>query len=793
MARDSEGEGHQGSREGWVSPDETWATQPGLRQGSILGHRVLRTEDPRFLLGVAQYTEDVPADGALHAVFVRSSIAHARITSIDTAEAAGMPGVVGIFTGADLQLPRMKAEGDAPEVMGRPVLATDTVRFVGESIAVVVAETRAQAVDAADAVVVDYDSLPAVVDAMAAIEDGAPLLFPEHGSNRLVVEEYDQVDGALEGADVVVEARFRNQRLAPAPMEPNAALVVPDADTGGVTAWIPCQAPHWVRKDLARVLGLEREQVRVIAPSVGGGFGAKVGTYPEHMVTAVVAVRLGRAVRFVETRSENMVAMTHGRDQIQDIQVGATTEGVITGIRIRVVADAGAYPFGGVFLPSLTRQMSCGVYRVPKVDFQYVCAMTNKTPIDAYRGAGRPEAAAMLERAMDLLAAEVGVDPAEVRRRNFIPPDAFPIKTFTGAHYDVGDYERPLRMALEMAGYEELRREQQARRERGDLKQLGIGISTYVEVTGFGSEYGAVDVHPDGTATIKIGISPHGQGHETAIAQLVEGLLGIPMDRVTVIHSDTGTIPRGNGTMGSRSLQVGGSAVWGAGRVVLEKARRVAAHLLEADAEDVVHLDDGRFGISGAPDRSLGWPEIAAAAHDGVRLPDGVEEGLDAEGDFDAGGTTYPFGSHVAVAEVDTQTGDARLVRMIAVDDCGRILNPVLVDGQVHGGVAQGAAQALYEGVEYDDEGNPLTGSFMSYAFPSAAELPSFEIAHTETPTHMNPIGAKGIGESGTIGSTPAVQNAVIDAVSHLGVRHIDMPLSPERVWRAIREAKAAG
>jgi carbon-monoxide dehydrogenase large subunit len=396
----------------------------------------------------------------------------------------------------------------------------------------------------------------------------------------------------------------------------------------------------------------------------------------------------------------------------------------------------------------------------------------------------------MIERAMDLLAVELQMDPAELRRKNFIPPQDFPLETVTGGKYDVGEYERAMDEALRLADYETLRREQRERRQRGDRVQLGIGLSTYVEVTGFGSEFGAVEVHEDATATVRTGISPHGQGHETALAQLVEGVLGIPMANVTVLHSDTSKVPKGDGTMGSRSLQVGGSAVWTASRTVLDKAKRIAGHLLEASPDDVELSDDGRFQVVGAPDTAIGWPAVAKAAADGVRLPDGLEMDLAAEGDFDAGGTTFPFGAHVAVAEVDTETGDVRLVRLVAIDDCGRILNPMLVEGQVHGGLAQGSAQALYEGVEYDPDGNPLSGSLLTYGFPSAAELPSFETAHTETPTHMNPLGAKGIGESGTIGSTPAVQNAAVDAVAHLGVKHIDMPLTPERVWRAIRDAR---
>jgi carbon-monoxide dehydrogenase large subunit len=759
-----------------------------LPGGSILGHPVRRVEDPRFLTGTARYTEDLPATGALHAAFVRAAMAHARITGIDTADAASMPGVAGVFTAADLDLDDIPPDGDAPEVFARPVLARDAVRFIGEAIAVVVAETRAQAVDAAEAVLVDYDPLPVVVDPIAAMEDAAPVLFPEHGSNLALEHEFPRDAEALEGADVLVTGRFVNNRVAPVPMEPNGILAVPDVGTGGLTAWVPCQAPFWVRRDLAKKLGLEDDAVHVIAPAVGGGFGAKVGTYPEQFVCAAVAMRLQRPVRYVETRSENMVSMTHGRAQVQEVQVAARSDGTITGLKLRVIADLGAYPQGGTFLPSLTRMMSSGVYAIPHIDVEALCVVTNTTPIDAYRGAGRPEAAAMIERAVDLVADELGLDRVEVRRRNLIPPFDRGHKTVAGARYDVGDYERALDAAVEAAGLETLRAEQEERRERGDRIQMGIGVSIYVEVTGFGSEFGSVEVHPDGTATARTGTSPHGQGHETAFAQIVSGVLGIEMDKVTVVHSDTKLVPRGEGTMGSRSLQVGGSAVHQSSTEVREKARRVAAHLLEASPDDVSLSEDGRFEIAGAPERSVGWPEVAVAAADPSALPDGIEPGLSAEIDFDAGGMSYPFGAHVAVVDVDTETGEVRLRRLVAVDDCGRILNPMLVDGQVHGGLTQGSAQALFEGVEYDDQGTPLTGSLMSYEMPSAAELISWETSHTETPTYLNPLGAKGIGESGTIGSTPAVQSAVVDALRPFGVRHVDMPFTPERVWRAIHD-----
>jgi carbon-monoxide dehydrogenase large subunit len=746
--------------------------------GSILGRAVRRTEDPRLLTGAATFVEDLAEEGALNAVFVRSILAHARIEGVDQSEAASMPGVVGVYAAADLGLDPMVVSTSVREAFSRrPPLAEGVVRFVGEPIAVVLAESREQAIDAAEAVMVTYDALPAVADPVRALEAEAPLLFPEAGSNLAREKRSGARSRALDGADVVVVGRFVNQRLAPGPMEPNGMLAVPQGD--GLTLWVPCQAPFWIRKDIAAALGLKEEQVRVIAPAVGGGFGAKADTYPEQLVLAALALRLGRPVRYTETRSENMVAMTHGRAQVQDVELGAKRDGRITGLRVRVVADMGAYPMAP-YLPTLTREMACGPYMIPRVAFTSTCVVTNTTPIAAYRGAGRPEAAALLERAMDLLARELGMDPIELRRRNLIPKDEFPHKTVTGSTYDVGDYEAALDLALELAGYEDLRKEQAERRTSGGARQIGIGVGTYVEITGWGSEFGSVEVHQDGTATAITGTSPHGQGHETAFAQVVAGTLGIPFESVKVLHSDTTIVARGDGTMGSRSLQVGGSAIRRASESVLEKARKVAARLLEASEADIEAFEGAGLGIAGAPDTAVGWTKLAEES-------EGV---LAAEADFDMEeGNTFPFGTHVAVVEVDTETGKTALLRHIAVDDCGRILNPMLVDGQVHGGVAQGAAQALFEEVLYDAEGTPLTANLMAYAMPSAADLPSFETAHTETPTPLNPLGAKGIGESGTVGSTPAIQNAVIDAIAHLGIRHIDMPLTPERVWRAIRES----
>jgi carbon-monoxide dehydrogenase large subunit len=755
---------------------------------SILGSVVHRTEDPRFLAGRGRYVENIPIDGALRAVFVRSIMAHARLGSVDATVARSMPGVIAVLTSADVDVPPQPPSGNVSGPFHRPILPFDAVRFVGEPIACVLAETLAEAIDAAETVDVEYQPLDAVTDARLAAEDGAPLLFPEAGTNVARSSDTRWNDDVLAGADVVVRATTVNQRIAPVPMEPNAIAVEP-GDDGGLTVWVSTQIPFDVRNDLADALGMDRAEVRVIAPDVGGGFGAKLHVYPEHFVCALAAMRLGRPVRWFETRTESMLSLNHGRAQHQRIELGAKRDGTIVGMRVEITADMGAYPIGA-YLPPTTRMMLAGVYRIPRIATRSRSVVTNTTPIAAYRGAGRPEATTLIERGMDLLALELGLDAAEVRRRNLIPADAFPYETAVGATYDVGDYERALDEVLRLSGYAALRAEQAERRRRRDRVQLGIGVCTYVEITAWaGSEFGSVEVNPDGTVTVMTGTSPHGQGHETAFAQIASGILGVPFDSVRVVHSDTGVVPRGEGTYGSRSLQLGGTAVWDASQTVLDKAKRIAAHMLEVSEADLV-ADGGRIAVAGAPDTGVSWEELAVvAASDGSRLPEGIEPGLSAAGRFRQKESTFPFGAHVAVVEVDVETGRATLVRHVSVDDAGRILNPMLARGQVHGGLAQGISQALFEGFEYDEYGNPLTSTLATYLMPSAAELPSFETAHTETPTPLNPLGAKGIGESATIGSTAAVQSAVIDAVSHLGVRHIDMPLSPERVWRAIRKA----
>jgi carbon-monoxide dehydrogenase large subunit len=760
---------------------------------SIFGSAVRRFEDPRFLRGEARFTDDIPIEGALRACFVRSMMPHARVNGLDASAALEQPGVVGIFAGDDLGLPPLPPAGSvsAPETFVYPVLAEGVVRFVGQPIAVVVAETSAQASDAAELVVVDYEPLGSVVGPVSALADGAPLLWPEHGSNEAESYDTDWDVDVLEDADVVVRATFVNQRIAPAPMETNAVAAIPDGD-GGLTMYVSTQIPFDVRNDVADALGLERGRLRVIAPDVGGGFGAKLTVYPEQFVLAALAMRLGRPVRWIEPRSESMVSLTHGRAHIQRVEIGAKRDGEIVGLRAEIWADMGAYPLAA-YLLSTTQRMLNGPYTIPRIAFRGHIVVTNTTPVAPCRGAGRPEATALVERAVDMVAAELGMDPVEARRRNLIPPDAFPYAAAAGSTYDTGEYERALDEALRIAGYEELRIEQAERRARGDRLALGIGLSTYVEITAFGGrEFGSVEVAPDGLVTVLTGASPHGQGHETAFAQIASGLLGVPFETVRVIHSDTGIVPKGDGTYASRSLQLAGSAVWETSLEVLEKARRLAAYALEVAGPDIVRGADGRFGAAGAPELGLALAELAAIAGDPARLPEGMEPGLSAQTVFRERDSTFPFGAHVAVVEVDLQTGEVRLTRHIAVDDCGRILNPILVRGQVHGGLAQGIGQALYEEVAYDEGGTPLTANLSTYLMPAATELPSFETAQTETPTPHNPLGAKGIGESATVGSTPAVQNAVVDALAHLGVRHVDLPLFPERVWRAIREASAS-
>jgi aerobic carbon-monoxide dehydrogenase large subunit len=750
---------------------------------SILGNRVLRKEDPKFLTTGGEYLDDLDLPGVVYLTYLRSTMAHARIAAIDTAEAKKAPGVVAIFTAADVDLaPAPPTVGMLNQQMLRPFLADGVVRYVGEPVAAIVTEEKYQGPDAAELIFIDYDPLPAVVT-MEAASAGDTLLFPDVGTNVAFELNFGRDEGLFEGCDVVVTERLHNQRIAPCPLEVRATAARQDGDR--LTVWTSTQTPHGARDGIAGVLGMAPEAVHLIAPDVGGGFGAKIGTYPEDILIAYFATKLGRPVKWVETRSESMVSLGHGRAQIQDIEIGGSRDGTIQAYRISVTQDAGAYPMIGALLPFLTRMMAPGVYNIPKVEFFSRSFVSNTTPKVAYRGAGRPEATAAIERAIDIFANEIGMDPADVRRKNLLAKDGFPHTTVVGTTYDSGDYQRALDLVLDASDYKKLRADQKKRRDAGDRKQLGIGMSVYVEVTngaGATGEYGGVEVHPDGKAVVRTGSSPHGQGHVTAWAMLASEQLGIPIEDIEVLHGDTDLVRSGEGTMGSRSLQSAGLAVHQAAEAVVDKARQLAAELLEANPDDVV-LDklDGKFHVAGTPAASKSWGELAGTT--------GEDRGIYVDLNSAPPSATFPFGAHVAVVEIDTETGQVVLQRLVAVDDAGRIVNPLLAEGQRHGGLAQGAAQALLEEVRYDDDGNPVTSNLADYAFPSAAELPSFELVAMETPTPVNALGVKGIGESGTIGSTPAVQNAVVDGLSHLGIRHVDMPASPERVWRAINSA----
>ena len=765
--------------------------------GSILGNAVLRLEDPTLLTGDGKYVDDLRETGMLYVATVRSPVAHGEIQSVDLGEAASMPGVVAVYhAGNDLGLPSFQGFPMMPDTLNRPIFAKDKVRFVGDIIAAVVAESQAQANDAAQEIFADIEPLPVIIDPRDGLLPDAPLLFPDTGSNVCFASHFPPEGGGddpCEGAAAIAEVEMVSQRLAGVPMENNGVVCVPE-DGGGLTMWISHQAPHTVHAGYAPMLGLEPEQLRLVCPWVGGGFGPKAAPYVEHLIAAKAAMELGKPVKWAEARSENMVSMAHGRDFVMKARLGVNDDGKIVGFDGEVVAAAGAYPLIGAILPMLTQMMSVGVYEIPKVRFDAKTVLTNNTPIGAYRGAGRPEATQLIERVMDVAADKIGMDPAEIRRVNFMQPDSFPRTTIMGANYDSGEYEKTLDAVLEAANYQDLLRQQAERRASGDTKQLGIGVSAYVEVTapvGLHVEFGACEINDDGSATVFAGTSVHGQGHATAFAMLASDVLGIPMDKITLVNSDTARVPRGSGTLGSRSLQTAGSAIHVASNGVLERAKQIAAHMLEASADDI-EVGDGGLQVAGVPANIVSWADLAAASKDASKLPEGLEPGpLRHELDFDGQDSTFPFGAHVSVVEVDTDTGQVKMLRHFAVDDCGRILNPMLVRGQQHGGIAQGAAQALYEQVMYDSDGNPITSNVMDYAIPSAAELCSFDTSNTQTDSPRNPLGAKGIGESGTIGSTPAIQNAVVDAVSHLGVTHIDMPCTAERVWQAIQAAKA--
>ena len=775
--------------------------------GRIVGAPVERKEDKKLLQGQAQWVDNMSLPGMVFLGVVRSPYAHARITSVDVRPAHAHAGVVAAWSGEDLadewqaSLPCAwlpTEDTNAPE--HKPV-AVGEVRFAGDAVAVVAATSRGAAADAAELVEVEYEPLPAVVDAEAALADGAPLVHDELGTNRCYTWtlEAGEVDRLFGEAAVTVKGRYRQNRLIPNAIEPRAVLVSPIPATGEFTLWSTTQVPHIARVTLSGVTGIPETKLRVIAPDVGGGFGSKLNVYAEEALALAVARRLGRAVKWTEARSEGYLSTIHGRDVIQEIELAATAEGRITAVRTKLVASMGAYlQLVTPGIPLLGAWLYGGAYAVEGYSFECTGVFTNTVPTDAYRGAGRPEATYAIERTVDALARELGKDPAELRRLNFIRE--FPATIASGLTIDSGDYDAALDVALEKSGYEEIRAEQRRRREAGDPKRLGIGLSTYVEMCGLapsailgairyaagGWEAATIRCQPTGTVQVLTGSTPHGQSHDTTWSQIVADRLGYEVDEVEVLHGDTSVVPLGMDTYGSRSLAVGGVALYYAADKIVEKATRIAAHLLEVDPSQIEY-ERGTFQ---GPDSSLTLKEIAFAAWTAHNLPDGLEPGLEATYVYDPPNFSWPAGAHVAIVEVDTETGAVELLRYIAVDDVGVVVNPTIVDGQVHGGVAQGVAQALYEEAVYDEDGNLLTGNMVTYLVPSAAEFPRWELFRTETPSPTNPLGVKGVGETGTIASPAAVMNAVVDALAEDGITDIEMPATPERVWRALEEVR---
>jgi carbon-monoxide dehydrogenase large subunit len=774
---------------------------------SYAGAAVRRKEDPRLITGASTYVDDVKLPNLVEAAFVRSPYAHARINGIDATDALAMPGVIAVYTAADLKkiMPsawpdttgetgksseEVAAEDDAPIPVPHVYpLATDKVRYVGDPVAVVIAETRALAEDAAAMVTIDAEMLEPAIDPYEAMEDGAPQLYDNVKNNISVVEQtqHGDVETALNNAKIRVKARIRSPRCAPMAMEGRGIVAQPDAVLGGLTFWTSTQAPHWNRNDIAKALGLSQSQVRAIAPEVGGAFGSKIGAYPEEFVIAAAAMLLQRPVKWIESRSENFLVTNHGRNQWSEFEAGADENGKITALKAHVILDSGAYP-KALDLAWATWVMATGAYDIPNLDYVVTGVYTNTMANGAYRGAGRPEAAYYIERVVDLIADEGGLDPAEVRRVNFLRPDQFPHTTLTGEVYDTGEYEKPLDKALEVADYKGLRKEQAEALMQG--RHLGIGLSSYVEICGFGPyESSTVRIEPSGDVSIFTGISPHGQGQETTFAQMAQQYIGADFDRIVVHHGDTGNTPQGNGTMGSRGLPVGGAALVRSLNKIKEKAAQIAAHMLEAAVDDI-EMVDGKYQVKGVPDRGVSLGDIAGKAYSGD-LPDEIEAGLETTDFFKPADETFPFGTHVSVVEVFPETGEIKLLRHVCVDDCGNIITPFLVTGQVHGGLAQGIGQVILEELHYDDSGELITGTLNDYAVPRAHHFPMFESHHTTTTTPLNPMGAKGIGEAATIGATPAAANAVIDALSHWGIHHLDTPFTPEKIWRAINEASA--
>jgi aerobic carbon-monoxide dehydrogenase large subunit len=776
-----------------------------------VGKARLRKEDDRLITGRTRWTDNITLPGMLHLAVKRSPMAHARITGIDVSEARTMPGVIAVYTATDLDAEGaygmpcawpITADMKSPR---RPVLAADKVNFAGEGVAVVVARTAAEAYDALEGIDVDYSALPVVLDMEAALTDGYALVHEELGTNQNAVWVFDSGEAgtggsvveAIRDAEVTVKRRFRQQRLVPAFMEPRSVVVDPTA--AQLTMWSATQIPHILKTMTAVTLGVPEHKLRVIAPDVGGGFGGKIGVLPEEMMAVLVAQKMGRPVKWTETRSECMITAHHGRDQIQDITITAKRDGTVTGLKVDLIADMGAYlGLVGPGVPILGAFMFNAIYKFPAYRFACTNVFTNKTLTDAYRGAGRPEATFAVERIMDELAAELGVDPMALREQNWIKHEEFPFTTVCGLTYDSGNYEAATEKAMALFDYDGLRREQAARRESGDTVQLGIGISTFTEMCGLapsrvlgslsygagGWEHAAIRMLPTGKVEVLTGSSAHGQGHETAWSQIVADQLGVPFEDIEVLHGDTQSAVRGMDTYGSRSLTVGGTALVMAAERVVAKAKPVAAHMLEC-SEDDLEFVGGKFAVRGT-DKAVTIQEIAFTvflAHD---LPEGMEPHLDAEAVYDPENFSFPHGTHLCATEVDTETGKVKIRSYVCVDDIGKVVNPMIVDGQVHGGLVQGISQALYEEAVYDESGTLTNGTFADYHVPTAIDMPSFVTDRTETPSTTNPLGAKGVGEAGTIASTPAVVNAIVDALRHLGVREVEMPCTPMRVWKAI-------
>jgi len=765
----------------------------------FVGARIKRREDPSLIRGLGRFVDDVRLPGMLHVAILRSPHAHAKIKSLDTGAARRHPGVVAVFTGAELR----DQIGALPTTAGNPtlripkhyVLAVDKVCYVGDGVAAVIAEDRYTARDALDLIAVQYEPLAAVTDPEKALASGSPLIHAEWPDNMAFRWEHKQgnVEKAFKQAHKVVKQRLVHQRLAPNAIEARGVVARYLAAEKELTVWSSTQIPHILKTHLAKLLNLPEGQVRVIAPDVGGGFGSKLNVYAEEALLGYFALKLNRPVKWSEERRENMQATIHGRGQVGVVEAAVKKDGTILGLRYKAVADIGAYhQLFTPAIPPFTGLMLSGCYKIPAIGIEVTAAFTNKMATDAYRGAGRPEATYVIERLMDRVAQELKIDPVTVRRKNFPQPKEFPFKTATGLAYDSGNYQLALDKALKLAGYPKLRREQKRLRSRG--RYLGIGLSTYVEICAMGPgywEYGKVELDPTGKVKVLTGVSPHGQGQKTSFAQIVADQLGVGLDDVEVIHGDTAVVSKGIGTFGSRATAVGGIAVYQAAEKVREQARELASHLLEVDADDLV-FSDGRFGVKGVPRKALTIAQIARQAHAAKNLPKGMESVLAAESTFEPSNFTFPFGTHICVAEVEPETGRVEIKKYVAVDDCGKVINPLLVDGQVQGGIVQGVGQALFEEVLYDENGQLLTGSLMDYALPRAADLPRLKLARTETPTPVNPLGIKGIGEAGTIGSTPAVVSAVVDALAPFGVNHIDMPLTPQKIWLLCHGKKAA-